>query len=83
MTSEQVERVAQAFYEAEYPTEWFDAPGILQEQHRELARSAITFLNHQIADHHAGAVPVLTDSRDTTAISDARNLEQASRELAS
>ena len=59
MTSEQVERVAQAFYEAEYLIEWLDAPSILQEQHRELARSAIAFLNHQIADHHAGAVPVI------------------------
>lgn len=70
MTSEQVERVAQAFYEAEYSSEWCDAPDLLREQHRELARSAIAILDHQPADHQAGAEPVMTYSRDTSCLSE-------------
>ena len=47
MTSDQVELVAQAFYGAEYPGDWGDAPEALQEQFRDLARTAILLLHRQ------------------------------------
>jgi hypothetical protein len=49
MTREQVERVARAFYEAEYPGEWHEAAGAFQEHFRDLARTAIATLNRQMA----------------------------------
>jgi hypothetical protein len=50
MTPQQVEWVAQAFYEAEYGTEWHDAPEDVQELFRDLAYAAIAVLSHQITD---------------------------------
>jgi hypothetical protein len=49
MTPDQVELVAQAFYAAEFSGDWEDAPEILQEQFRDLARTAITLLHQQIS----------------------------------
>ncbi|WP_404295410.1 hypothetical protein ACD578_28155 (plasmid) [Microvirga sp. RSM25] len=49
MTQEQVEHVARAFYEAEFPGPWDDARGAIQERFRDLARTAIVILNRQIA----------------------------------
>ncbi len=58
MTHQQVECVAQAFYEAEYGTEWHDAPEDVQEHFRDLAQAAIAVLNHQITDRrHAALAP--------------------------
>ncbi|MBQ0824231.1 hypothetical protein KBI52_28955 [Microvirga sp. HBU67558] len=47
MTPDQVELVAQAFYGAEYPGDWGDASEALQEQFRDLARTAILLLHRQ------------------------------------
>ncbi|QRM28063.1 hypothetical protein [Microvirga sp. VF16] len=49
MTPNQVELVAQAFYAAEHSGDWDDAPELLQEQFRDLARTAITLLQQQIS----------------------------------
>ena len=49
MTPNQVELVAQAFYAAEYSGGWDDAPDILQEQFRDMARTAITLLHQQFS----------------------------------
>ena len=49
MTQEQVEHVARAFYEAEFLGPWDNAQGAIQEHFRDLARTAIATLNHEIA----------------------------------
>jgi hypothetical protein len=49
MTPDQVELVAQAFFAAEYSDDWDDAPAIVQQQFRDLARTAITLLHQQIS----------------------------------
>ena len=46
MTPKQVEYVAQAFYDAEHPEGWTDAPGDVQEQFKDLAHMAIAALEH-------------------------------------
>lgn len=56
MTPDQVELVAQAFYGAEYPGDWDDAPEILQEQFRDLARMAIALLHRQIPHNQSSLV---------------------------
>lgn len=56
MTLDQVELVAQAFYGAEYPGDWDDAPEILQEQFRDLARMAIALLHRQIQHNRSSLV---------------------------
>ncbi|MEE1611102.1 hypothetical protein [Microvirga sp. CF3016] len=56
MTPDQVELVAQAFYGAEYPGDWDDAPEILQEQFRDLARMAISLLHRQISHNRSSFV---------------------------
>jgi hypothetical protein len=55
MASEQVEHVARAFYEAEYPDEWEKAPSVLRQHFRGLACLAIATLNRQIRDHRTAA----------------------------
>ena len=49
MTQEQVEHVARAFYEAEFLGLWDNAQGAIQEHFRDLARTAIATLDHEIA----------------------------------
>jgi len=53
MTPNQVELVAQAFYASEYSSDWRDAPDILQEEFRDLARMAISLLQQQTSDGRA------------------------------
>jgi hypothetical protein len=53
MTSEQIEHVARAFYEAKHPDGWEDAPRALRQHFRDLAYLAIATLNRQIRDHQA------------------------------
>ena len=57
MPSDQVELVAQAFYAAEYSGDWDDAPEILQQQFRDLARTAITLLHQQISHCRSSLTP--------------------------
>lgn len=57
MTHEQVEHVARAFYEAEYPGEWNEVPEAAQEHFRDLARTAIATLNCQIAAYRSALKP--------------------------
>jgi hypothetical protein len=57
MASEHVEHIARAFYEAEYPDEWENAPSALQQHFRGLACLAIATLNRQIRDHQTAASP--------------------------
>lgn len=47
MTPNQVERVAQAFYATEHSDAWDDAPDLLQEEFRVLARAAILLVQQQ------------------------------------
>lgn len=49
MSPDQVERVAKAFYAAEYSDCWDDAPEIVQNRFREMARTAISLLHEQIS----------------------------------
>ena len=49
MTPDQVELVAQAFYAAEYPGGWENAPEPLRAHFRNLARVAIALLGQQMA----------------------------------
>ena len=49
MTPDQVELVAQAFYAAEYPSGWENAPEPLRAHFRNLARMAISLLGQQMA----------------------------------
>jgi hypothetical protein len=57
MKPDQVELVAQAFYAAEYSGDWDDAPEILQQQFRDLARTAITLLHQQISHCRSSLTP--------------------------
>lgn len=57
MTREQVEHVARAFYEAEYPGKWHEAAEASQEHFRDLARTAIVTLNRQIAAYRSAVKP--------------------------
>jgi hypothetical protein len=50
MVQDPVELVAQAFYAAEYSSEWHDQPDALKEPFRDLARAAIATLNQQMAE---------------------------------
>lgn len=56
MTPDQVEFVAQAFYAAEYPDEWSEAPESLRETYRNLARTAVTLLNQQLPHDSSSAM---------------------------
>ncbi|MBA1157961.1 hypothetical protein [Microvirga mediterraneensis] len=47
MTPNQVELVAQAFYASEHSDDWDDAPEVVQEEFRDLARVAISLLHQQ------------------------------------
>ncbi|QRM28688.1 hypothetical protein [Microvirga sp. VF16] len=65
MTQEQVEHVARAFYEAEFPGTWNDAQGAIQRHFRDLARTAIATLNRQMAQCRRSATKAsaMSDSR--------------------
>jgi len=56
MTPKQVEYVAQAFYEAEYPSAWHEAPEHVQEHYRVLAQRAIIIIREQVADGSVDAI---------------------------
>lgn len=62
MTLNQIELVAQAFYAAEYSGDWDNAPELLQEQFRDLARMAIALLQQQIS--HCRSSLMLTKDSD-------------------
>lgn len=52
MTPEQLEYVAQAFYEAEHSSEWGDAPRAIREHYLGLAETAILLSEDHKADAH-------------------------------
>jgi hypothetical protein len=47
MTPNQVELVAQAFYATDHSGDWHDAPDIVREEFRDLAREAISLVQQQ------------------------------------
>ncbi|WP_114946971.1 hypothetical protein [Microvirga calopogonii] len=57
MTPNQVEFVAQAFYATEHSGDWDAAPGVLQEEFRDLARVAISLLDQQTSDSRSSLTP--------------------------
>ncbi|WP_262268589.1 hypothetical protein [Microvirga yunnanensis] len=56
MTPDQVERVARAFYGAEHPGDWDEAPAVLRERFRDFARTAILLLHRQASRGPSGPI---------------------------
>jgi hypothetical protein len=67
MMGDEIELVARAFYEAEYPDSWDNAPESSQNQFRDLARIAIASLDSPPTEIHSSSEFMDTSCRNIKA----------------